>query len=935
MPNGVVLCDRLERLITLSKRHRLLGARFMVLSETLEHEAIRRWLRERLGAEEMPYAALSRARRQAFQPRYIEFIGRFNRTHRSPCWLAMPLTAKSMLSTGLCRNTFHFLLIVELLRASDRPLIVITHDRALADQVVSWARAQPRWVCNAVCGPSALKRLIKRFTPLAVLAAIAQTSIAWVFSRRFRLKGNRWRDATLLVTTFPNSSLQPSSYREAYFGSLPSALTQRGQRVVLVALYAERALAHVLALRRVSHGPPVIPQEAYLTGMDLVACGVRALIQWITRVPSHEPVQIDGLNVDVLVEQEIVESCQSRSLFWHLCIAAAARRLGQRLAPARCLYPFENRAWEKMFLIGLRDTSPQTKTIGYQHTVFTFAHTNLFFGEGEASLTPLPNRILTAGEVTKQRLERQGRYPDGLLRLGCALYQRDPLQHGLSRPARLTNLLVALSNDREEYVRLLRFLREALAEPHEYHVRLRPSPGLSIRLLEEALAIVGSSVADCYEVSRTSLTEDLRWAHVVLYASSAVALTALGHGIPVVFVDVGKFLDPDPCLGVHDLTWSVEEPSALRPALCQIAALPEELFELHQRRALAHVERYWPLPTQARLQAFVDALAGAAAPSRALRAASRYLVKDGILRMAQGGAASPGVTARTSTRYGHLWRRSGRHMLAREESGYHFERLTASLSLPPPHGLVLDAGCGEGIDLANQARRPGLEIIGVELSEGGCQASAERTRGLASASVVQGDLQRLPFADGTFNFIYSYGVLHHLPEPAEGLQELVRVLKPGSRLAVYLYEDFSDRGAAWRGLLRLVNGLRPLTTRMPPLLLEVLCRAASPAVFLACGVPSRLARRIPGGSRFADVMPFRHAQGPWSLWGDLYDRFATPIERRYSRADAVSLFREAGLQDVTIAKDRGWMVAGNKPLPHDESALVPIESRNEGAMDGD
>lgn len=593
----------------LSRRHGLSQARFIVLSETSEHAAIRGWLRERLGAEELPYVELSRARRQAFQPRYIEFIGRFNRTHRSPFWLAMPFTAKSMLSTGLCRNTFQFLLIVELLQTSDRPLIVITHNRTMADQVVLWARVQPRWVCNAVRGRSVLKRLFKRFTPLAILVAMIRTSVVWVLSRRFRLDGDRWRDATIVVTTFPNSSIQLPVYREAYFGSLPASLTQHGQRVVLFALYAERALSHILALRRVSQGLPVVPQEAYLTWPDLLACGVRALIQWMKRFPYREPVQIDGISVDVLVEREIAESCQSRSLFWHLCIAAAARRLGQRLAPARCLYPFENRAWEKMFLIGLREASPHTETIGYQHTVFTFAHTNLFFGEGEARLTPLPNCILTAGEVTKQRLEEHGRYPDGLLRLGCALYQRQPqsLERRTSRPVQLTNLLVALSNDREEYVRVLQFLREALADLHGYQIRLRPNPGLGVRLLEEALATVRHPAGGRYDVSRTSLPEDLRWAHVVLYASSSVALAALSHGIPVIFVDVGKFLDPDPCLAMHDLKWAVDEPSALHPTLRRIAALPDEMFELQQRRALAYVERYFPAPTEARLQAFRQA----------------------------------------------------------------------------------------------------------------------------------------------------------------------------------------------------------------------------------------------------------------------------------------------------------------------------------------
>ena len=287
---------------------------------------------------------------------------------------------------------------------------------------------------------------------------------------------------------------------------------------------------------------------------------------------------------------------------------------------------------------------------------------------------------------------------------------------------------------------------------------------------------------------------------------------------------------------------------------------------------------------------------------------------SGWLQLARGGPPTPEarLTARTAERYGYLWGRSVIRDGVNGPPPYHFDRMRQRLSLPPLQGWVLDAGCGDGIDLASQARRDRVQMVGVELSEGGCRASAVRCRGLP-ADVIQGDVARLPFADDTFDFIYAYGVLHHLPDPAAGLRELVRVLKPGAQVAVYLYEDFSDRGAVWRGVLALVNALRPLTTRMPPRLLEALCRAAAPVVFLACVAPSRLARRIPGGARLAAVTPFRHARDPWSLWGDLYDRFATPLERRYSRTGALALLREGGLQDVAIAKDRGWMVAGSKP----------------------
>jgi SAM-dependent methyltransferase len=227
--------------------------------------------------------------------------------------------------------------------------------------------------------------------------------------------------------------------------------------------------------------------------------------------------------------------------------------------------------------------------------------------------------------------------------------------------------------------------------------------------------------------------------------------------------------------------------------------------------------------------------------------------------------------------------------------------------------LVLDAGCGDGIDLASQALRDGVEAVGVELSDGGCAASYLRTRDLARGHVVQADLCRLPFADSTFDFIYSYGVLHHLGYPERGLNEVVRVARPAARVVAYLYEDFSERLALLRWALKVANTARTFTTQLPNRFLYNLCRLASPFVFAAFTVPSLLGKRVPMLAPLAESLPFRHGTGPFSLVGDLYDRFSAPVEFRYSRQGSERFFSAAGLECIRVAFERGWMVMGTKP----------------------
>jgi SAM-dependent methyltransferase len=290
-----------------------------------------------------------------------------------------------------------------------------------------------------------------------------------------------------------------------------------------------------------------------------------------------------------------------------------------------------------------------------------------------------------------------------------------------------------------------------------------------------------------------------------------------------------------------------------------------------------------------------------------------YQVRDGVPRMiADGSSGIDGDTRRTGARFGYLWSRSEPTTPSSTRS-YHFEKMATSLGLAEPCGLVLDAGCGDGIDLAKHGARPDVEIIGVELSDGGSQTSAARVRPFPAAHVVQADLRRLPFADGTFDRVYSYGVLHHLPSPDAGASEMARVLRPGGRIAVYVYEDFGGRAWGWRWALRLANGVRPVTTRLPPPILFRVCQVLSPVVYVAFTVPHRMLKAVPWTRPFAMSLPFRHGQRPLGLAGDLFDRFSAPIEVRYSREGAGDLLRRAGLDVVKVAYERGWMVSGCRP----------------------
>lgn len=104
---------------------------------------------------------------------------------------------------------------------------------------------------------------------------------------------------------------------------------------------------------------------------------------------------------------------------------------------------------------------------------------------------------------------------------------------------------------------------------------------------------------------------------------------------------------------------------------------------------------------------------------------------------------------------------------------------------------LLEIGVGAGTDFVRFARA-GAQATGVDLTEHAIRLVRRRldNEGL-DATLLQADAEALPFRDGAFDRVYSWGVLHHTPDTARAVGEAVRVLAPGGRLCVMLYARHS------------------------------------------------------------------------------------------------------------------------------------------------
>jgi len=155
--------------------------------------------------------------------------------------------------------------------------------------------------------------------------------------------------------------------------------------------------------------------------------------------------------------------------------------------------------------------------------------------------------------------------------------------------------------------------------------------------------------------------------------------------------------------------------------------------------------------------------------------------------------------------------------------------------------LVLEGGCGKGRHTQLAARWGARDIVSIDLSDA-VEPAFAATRGLENAHIIQADMYHLPVRR-VFDYAFSVGVLHHLPDPRGGFVSLAGKVKPGGHISAWVY------GAENNGwIVRWVNPLRKtITSRIDPRALLHLSKIPTAVLFGATkGIYGPLNKRRKG-----------------------------------------------------------------------------------------
>ncbi len=208
--------------------------------------------------------------------------------------------------------------------------------------------------------------------------------------------------------------------------------------------------------------------------------------------------------------------------------------------------------------------------------------------------------------------------------------------------------------------------------------------------------------------------------------------------------------------------------------------------------------------------------------------------------------------------------------------------------------LVLDVGVGSG-RYADVVERAGGVIVGIDLSFS-VDAAFENFGERKNIHLVQADVFSLPFAEETFDCIYSIGVLHHTPDCHQAFLKLPPLLKSGGKIGIWVYssarsktEDRANR--FWRALASI----------LPQQVLFQLCVVASGLSYLKEIPLVKPAMKYLLPRLLFDVLPLvsDHPRFQEKVL-KTFDWYSPRFQSRHTYPEVFSWFEEAGLSRIRI-----------------------------------
>lgn len=215
-----------------------------------------------------------------------------------------------------------------------------------------------------------------------------------------------------------------------------------------------------------------------------------------------------------------------------------------------------------------------------------------------------------------------------------------------------------------------------------------------------------------------------------------------------------------------------------------------------------------------------------------------------------------------------------------------------------PHAVGFDLGCGSGRWAVVVASRVG-HLHCIDPSDA-IEVAKRNLQHVSNCSFHQATVDAIPLADGSMDFGYSLGVLHHVPDTQQGINDCVRKLKHGAPLLLYLYYAFDNQPRWYRLLWELSDVLRRAISSQPATVKYYASQVLAMSVYWPLARIARILSRA--GVRIHSFPLGAYSNRSfYTMRTDALDKFGTRLEQRFTRTQIQRMMELAGLEDIQFS----------------------------------
>jgi ubiquinone/menaquinone biosynthesis C-methylase UbiE len=225
--------------------------------------------------------------------------------------------------------------------------------------------------------------------------------------------------------------------------------------------------------------------------------------------------------------------------------------------------------------------------------------------------------------------------------------------------------------------------------------------------------------------------------------------------------------------------------------------------------------------------------------------------------------------------------------------------------------VALDLGCGTG--RWSKFIAPKVKFIEAVDPSMAVLTAQKTLEPFNNVRVTQAAADNLPFAHESFDFIFSLGVLHHIPDTSKALNEAVTRLKKNGHFLLYIYYALDSRGFLFRTLFKVSDWIRKIISSLPHPIKHFLCDIIAVVVYMPLIILARIFKGL--GMNFYKRLPLSYYcdKSFYIIRNDVLDRFGTPLEQRFTKQEIENMMTQAGLGNIRFSEHQPyWHAIGRK-----------------------